>query len=57
MTANSRSYSTISGEAPTLDSVFPISGVISTKTETTLWAPTDMGEQGISFGMPRASQG
>ena len=57
MTANSRSYSTVSGEAPTLDSVFPSSGVILTKTETTLWAPTGMGKQGISFGIPRASQG
>ena len=55
MKVNSRSNSTVSGVAPTLDSVFPSSGVIPTKTETTLWAPTDMGEQGISFRMLRAS--
>ena len=57
MMANTRSYSTVSGVAPRLHSVFLSSGVIPTKTETTLWAPTGMGKQGISFGIPRASRG
>ena len=56
-TVNSCSYSTVSGEVPMLDYVFPSSGVIPTKTEMTLWAPTGMGKQGISFGIPRGSRG
>ena len=56
-TANSNSYSSVLGAALLLASSFPSSNEIPTVTKPTPRAPTTMGKQGISFGIPRAGQG
>ena len=56
-TAYSLSYSSVLGAAPLLDFIVPSSGEIPTVTKSTIGAPTTMGKQGVSFGIPRAGQG
>jgi hypothetical protein len=56
-TANSISYSSVLGAAPLLGFVVPSSGEMRTRSKSTIGAPTTMGKQGVSFGIPRAGQG
>ena len=56
-TAITDGYSSVHGAAPLLASSFPSSDEIPMVTKSTLLAPTMMGKQGISFGIPRAGQG
>ena len=56
-TAITDGYSSVLGAAPLLASSFPNSDEIPTVTKSTTRAPTTMGKQGISFGIPRAGQG
>ena len=56
-TANSLSYSSVLGAAPLLGFVVPSSGEMRTRSKSTIGAPTTMGKQGVSFGIPRAGQG
>ena len=57
MTTNSLSYSSVLGAAPLLGFVVPSSGEMRTRSKSTIGAPTTMGKQGVSFGIPRAGQG
>ena len=53
MTANTRSYSTVSGVAPTLDSFFPSSDEMSVMIESTTRAPREGIEEGRSISRVR----